>query len=100
MSGAGAWRFWTRVGIPTLAPFVLGNALQVFMWAMGAYSIPYVVTQSPNSVDLVSVQIGLGLEGGVFGLERPATLAVLLMLQAIALIWIYRTVQRHGERIL
>ena len=55
MSGAGAWRFWTRVGIPTLAPFVLGNALQVFMWAMGAYSIPYVVTQSPNSVDLVSV---------------------------------------------
>lgn len=100
MAGAGTWRYWTRVGIPVLAPFVAGNALQVFMWAMGAYGIPYVVTQSPSSVDLLSVQIGLGVQGGVFGLERPATLAVLLMVQAIALIWLYRTVQRRGEKIL
>lgn len=100
MSGAGPVRYWMKIGIPTLAPFVLGNGLQVFMWSMGAYGIPYVVTQSPSSVDLVSVQIGLGLQGGIFGMERPATLAVLLMVQAIALIWIYRTVQRRGERML
>ncbi len=100
MAGAGAWRYWTRVGIPVLTPFVLGNAMQVFMWAMGAYGIPYVVTQSPSSVDLLSVEIGRGIEGGIFGLERPATLAVLLIVQAIALIWLYRTVQRRGERIL
>lgn len=100
MTGAGAWRYWTRVGIPVLAPFVAGNALQVFMWAMGAYSVPYVVTQSPAAIDLLSVQIGLGVQGGIFGLERPATLAVMLMIQAIALIWLYRTVQRRGEKIL
>ncbi|MFC5337237.1 hypothetical protein [Leucobacter denitrificans] len=100
MAGAGTWRYWTRVGIPVLTPFVLGNALQVFMWAMGAYGVPYVVTQSPSSVDLLSVQIGLGVQGGIFGLEHPATLAVLLMVQAIALIWLYRTVQRRGEKIL
>lgn len=100
MSGASLFRYWTRIALPTLAPFVLGNALQVFMWAMGAYAIPYVVTQSPSSVKLISVQIGLGLEGGIFGMERPATLAVLLIVQAIALIWIYRTVQRRGEKML
>ena len=100
MSGASSFRYWTRIALPTLAPFVLGNALQVFMWAMGAYAIPYVVTQSPSSVQLISVQIGLGLEGGIFGMERPATLAVLLIVQAIALIWIYRTVQRRGEKML
>ncbi|MGO3147819.1 MAG: hypothetical protein ACTIJ6_09080 [Leucobacter sp.] len=100
MAGAGTWRYWSRVGIPVLTPFVAGNALQVFMWAMGAYGIPYVVTQSPSSVDLLSVQIGLGVQGGIFGLERPATLAVLLIIQAIALIWLYRTVQRRGEKIL
>lgn len=100
MSGASGFRYWTRIALPTLAPFILGNALQVFMWAMGSYAIPYVVTQSPSSVDLVSVQIGLGLQGGIFGMERPATLAVLLMVQAIALIWMYRTVQRRGEKML
>lgn len=100
MAGAGGLRYWAKVGIPVLTPFVLGNALQVFMWAMGAYGIPYVVTQSPSSIDLLSVEIGRGIEGGIFGLERPATLSVLLIIQAIALIWLYRTVQRRGERIL
>lgn len=100
MSGATAWRYWRSVGIPVLAPFLASNALQVFMWSMGAYSVPYVVTQSPSSVELLAVEIGRGIEGAVFGFERPATLAVLLMVQAIALILMYRSAQRRGERIL
>ena len=99
MSGAGKWRYWTRVVIPILAPFVLGHGFQVFMWSVGSYSVPYVVTQSPSAIDLISVEIGLGLQGGVFGLERPATLAVLLIIQAVGLVWIYRTLQRRGEKL-
>lgn len=100
MSGAGFWRFWRQVGIPTLAPFALGNGLQIFMWSMGAYAIPYVVTTSPASIDLISIEIGRDLESSVFGVERAATLAVILMLLAIAMMWIYRMLQRRGERIL
>lgn len=100
MAGSGAWRYWQKVGIPVLAPFVLGNSLQMFMWSMGAYGVPYVVTQSPSAIDLLSVEIGMGLQGGVSGLERPATLAVLLIVQAIALVWVYRVLQKRGEMIL
>ena len=77
-----------------------GNGLQIFMWSMGAYAIPYVVTTSPASIDLISIEIGRDLESSVFGVERAATLAVILMLLAIAMMWIYRTLQRRGERIL
>ena len=46
------------------------------------------------------IEIGRDLESSVFGVERAATLAVILMLLAIAMMWIYRTLQRRGERIL
>jgi putative spermidine/putrescine transport system permease protein len=100
MSGSGFWRFWRQVGIPTLAPFALGNGLQIFMWAMGAYAIPYVVTTSPASINLISIEIGRDLESSVFGIERAASLSVILMFLAIAMMWIYRTLQKRGEKIL
>lgn len=100
MAGASAVTYWRRVALPTLAPFVLGSGLQMFMWSMGAYSVPYVVTNSPGAIDLLSVEIGVGLQGGIFGLERPATLSALLVFQALVLIWIYRSAQKQGERIL
>ncbi|WP_146071765.1 ABC transporter permease subunit [Cryobacterium sp. Y50] len=100
VSRSSRFRYWRRVGFPVIAPFIAAHTLQIFTWSMGSYALPYVVTDSPQSVPLITVEIGRDLQSAVFGLERAATFAVLLMVLAIGTMWLYRTIQEQGAKIL
>jgi putative spermidine/putrescine transport system permease protein len=61
--GATPTQFWTRVGLPLLAPSLLGSFLLLFANAFGAYATAWTLT-GPD-VNLVTVQIAALVRGEV-----------------------------------
>lgn len=99
VSRATRAQYWRRVGVPVLLPFAVAGWLLIFTWTIGVYAVAYALASSnPNSVKLVTLQIGTTLDSSVFGLERAAVLSVLLMVLALATTVLYRLVLRRGTR--
>jgi putative spermidine/putrescine transport system permease protein len=61
--GATATQYWVRVGLPILAPSLLGSFLLLFANAFGAYATAWTLT-GPD-VNLVTVQIAALVRGEV-----------------------------------
>ena len=59
--GSTSFGYWRRVGIPVLAPSILGGMLLLFANAFSAYATAYVL--STGTSNLVSVQIRFFLQG-------------------------------------
>ncbi|WP_433327935.1 hypothetical protein [Spirillospora sp. CA-294931] len=91
-------QYWRRIGVPVLAPFVLAGWLLIFTWTIGIYAVTYALASGPQSVKLITLQIGATLESSVFGLERAAVLSVLLMILAAAATALYRLAIRRATR--
>jgi len=91
-------QFWRRIGLPILSPFVVAGWLLIFTWTIGIYAVTYALASGPNSVKLITLQIGATLESSVFGLERAAVLSVLLMLLAVLSTLLYRLSIRRATR--
>jgi putative spermidine/putrescine transport system permease protein len=95
--GATPTQFWLRVGLPMLAPSLLGSFLLLFANAFGAYATAWTLT-GPD-VNLVTVQIAALVRGEVQLDPALADALALLSLAVMALCvagqqWLSRRVQR------
>lgn len=100
VASATRWQFWRRVGIPVLAPFLLGGWLLIFTWSIGIYSIAFGLAGNVGAspISLITLQIGEILQSDVFGRGRAAVLAVVLMAFATIALLAYRAILRRALR--
>jgi putative spermidine/putrescine transport system permease protein len=95
--GATPRQYWLRVGLPILAPSLLGSFLLLFANAFGAYATAWTLT-GPD-VNLVTVQIAALVRGEVQLDPALADALALLSLGVMAVCvagyqWLSRRVQR------
>jgi putative spermidine/putrescine transport system permease protein len=101
VAAATRWQFWRRVGLPLLAPFILGGALLSFTWAIGIYGIAYALAGASPTVPtrLLTLQIGQTIaDDAVGGSARAGALSVLLIVLAVVALAGYRLLVRRGLR--
>ncbi|MEV7011362.1 ABC transporter permease [Streptosporangium sp. NPDC051022] len=97
-SGATAWQYWRLVGVPVLAPSLLGGVVLLFGGAFAAYATAAAMTGS--TVPLVTLQIADALTGDVLvGHENIALALSLDMIVVAGLVMaVYLPLQRRSTR--
>ena len=95
--GAGTFRFWFRIGLPVLAPFVLAGWILMFVWAIGQYGVPLALGGSEGAINLMTLRIGDLIQsvGSTNRFERAACLSLLLILLSVGALWLYRLLLRR-----
>lgn len=79
MVGASRLAFWWRIGLPILAPSLIGSFILLFANAMGTYATAYALVG--GNANLVTLRIGELAAGDVYSDPQLAdTLATLLVL--------------------
>ncbi len=96
--GAGSWTYWRLVGLPVLAPSVLGAVLLLFGSGFAAYATAQALTS--GSVALTPIQIGSFLSGNVIsGQENVGKALGLGMIVIVgAVMIVYVLLQRRASR--
>ena len=96
--GASAWGYWRHVGIPVLAPAVLGATLLLFGNAFAAYATALALVN--GTIPLVPSQIQAALGGNVLvGQENVGLALGLDMVVIIAVLMTgYALLQRRASR--
>ena len=96
--GAKGWQYWRYIGIPVLAPSVLGAILLLFGSAFSAYATAEALTS--GTIPLTSIQIGSFLNGNVLaGQENVGYALGLGMVVIIAIVMlVYVYLQRRAAR--
>jgi putative spermidine/putrescine transport system permease protein len=82
LMGTSRWRFWWRIGLPILAPSLIGSFLLLFANAMGTYATAWALVG--GSANLVTIRIGELTAGDVF--SDPNLADALAMLLVISLL--------------
>jgi putative spermidine/putrescine transport system permease protein len=97
-SGASTWQFWRYVGIPVLAPSLLGGVVLLFGGSFAAYATAAAMVGA--TVPLVTLQIGDALSGNVLiGHENVALALSLDMILVAGLVMaVYLPMQRRSAR--
>ncbi len=96
--GSTSWGYWRRVGIPVLAPSILGGLLLLFANAFSAYATAYAL--STGSSKLVPIQIRFFLQGntitgkGQLGYALAAWMIVIMTVSMVG----YLLLRRRAER--
>lgn len=95
--GARLWQYWRYVGLPVLAPAILGTFILLFANAIGAYASAYALTQ--GNFNLITVRIASLVSGDIF-LEpnMAAALSVLLMLMLLLVTTVNQWLLKKGAR--
>ncbi|MDN0083247.1 ABC transporter permease subunit [Crenobacter sp. SG2305] len=95
--GARLWQYWRYVGLPVLAPAILGTFILLFANAIGAYASAYALTQ--GNFNLITVRIASLVSGDIF-LEpnMAAALSVLLMLLLLLVTAVNQWLLKKGAR--
>jgi putative spermidine/putrescine transport system permease protein len=95
--GASAMQYWLRVGLPILAPSILGTMLLLFGNSFGAYATAYALTG--GQLNLITIQIGAQMRGDVL---RNPNLGYAMALGMVAIMAVciigYSWLQRVSER--
>ena len=97
-SARTSWGYWRRVGIPVLAPSILGGLLLLFANAFSAYATAYALTG--GSSNLVTVQIRFFLQGNTItgkGQLGYALAAWMIIIMAVSMTG-YLLLRRRAER--
>jgi putative spermidine/putrescine transport system permease protein len=96
--GANRWRYWRHIGLPVLAPSILGAVLLLFGSAFSAYATAEALTS--GTIPLTSIQIGSFLNGNVLaGQENVGYALGLGMVVIIAIVMlVYVYLQRRAAR--
>ena len=96
--GAGTVRFWRRIGLPVLAPFVLAAWILMFVWAIGQYGVPLALGGSEGAINLMTLRIGDLIQSvsSTNRLERAACLSLLLIVLSVGALWLYRSLLRRA----
>ncbi len=96
--GASNWQYWRRVGLPVLAPSILGAFILLFCNAFSAYATAAALTS--GQVNLVPVKIGGFLRGNVTAsnAQLGQALATGMLGVVIAAMVPYFVLQRRAAR--
>ena len=96
--GANGLQYWRYVGVPVLAPSVLGAILLLFGSAFSAYATAEALTS--GTIPLTSIQIGSFLNGNVLAGQTNVGKALALTMVAIIAIAmsLYALAQRRAAR--
>ena len=95
--GASAWSFWRKVGLPLLAPALVGTFVLLFANAMGTYATAYALVG--GNANLVTIRIGELIAGDVFTDPHQAdALATLLVGSLLALVGVEQLFMRRFRR--
>ncbi|KIF74344.1 ABC transporter permease [Streptomyces sp. 150FB] len=97
-AGATPWQFWRHVGLPVLAPTLLGGFVLLFGSAFAAYATAAAV--SGGSLPLVTLKIADALSGNVQVGQENVALALSLDMIVIAgvVMAVYLPLQRRSTR--
>ncbi|MCL7377267.1 ABC transporter permease subunit [Streptomyces sp. 35G-GA-8] len=97
-TGATTWQFWRHVGLPVLAPSLLGGFVLLFGSAFAAHATAAALVG--GSVPLVTLKIADALSGNVLvGQENVALALSLDMIVIAALVMaVYLPLQRRSTR--
>ncbi|MCE9621521.1 MAG: ABC transporter permease subunit [Actinomycetia bacterium] len=94
--GGTSFTYWRRVGVPVLAPSMLGGFLLLFANAYSAYATAYALNTQSN---LVPVKISFFLRGDVTGRSpMPFALATWMILFMAVSMGGYLVLRKRAER--
>jgi putative spermidine/putrescine transport system permease protein len=99
-ASATRWQFWSRIGLPVLAPFLGAGWLLIFTWSVGLYGLPFALGAGVAGAGtrLITTAIGDALLGSLFGQQRVAVLGAILLLIATVTLTSYRLLLRRAMR--
>ncbi|KKO84321.1 ABC transporter permease [Corynebacterium otitidis] len=83
--GGSAWTFWRRVGMPILAPTVLGAAIMLFGAAFATHASAAVL-MGTGSFPLVTLQIANELSGSAASGGRTVAMAMGMVTAVVAVV--------------
>jgi len=96
LMGASRLVFWWRIGLPVLAPSLIGSFILLFANAMGTYATAYALIG--GGANLVTIRIGELVAGDVFTDPNLANaLAVLLVLVLLVPILVDQLLLRRNR---
>ena len=94
--GGTPWTYWRRVGLPVLAPSMLGGFLLLFANSFSAYATVYALN---NQANVVSVKISFGLSGDVgVRSSQPYALATWMIVVIAFTMGGYLLLRKRAER--
>jgi putative spermidine/putrescine transport system permease protein len=94
--GGTTWTYWRRVGLPVLAPSMLGGFLLLFANAFSAYATVYALNTQSN---VMPVKISFGLRNDVGGrVTTPYALATWMIVVIAVAMGGYLLLRRRAER--
>ncbi len=94
--GGTTWTYWRRVGLPVLAPSMLGGFLLLFANAFSAYATVYALNTQSN---VVPVKISFGLRNDVGGrVTTPYALATCMIVVLAVAMGGYLLLRKRAER--
>jgi putative spermidine/putrescine transport system permease protein len=98
--GAGTVRFWWRIGLPVLAPFVLAGWILMFVWVIGQYGVPLALGGTEATLNLMTLRIGDLIQsvGSNNRFGRAACLSLLLIILSVGALWLYRSLLHRALR--
>ncbi len=96
--GASSWRYWRHVGLPVLAPAVLGGMFLLFGSGFSAYATAEALTT--GTIAITPIQIGAILNGNVLSGEANLAYALGFAMVVILLISVvgYALLRRRTSR--
>ena len=83
LMGASAISFWLRIGLPILAPALIGTFVFLFANAMGTYATAYALVG--GNANLVTIRIGELIAGDVFSDPHQADALATLLVVSLAI---------------
>lgn len=95
--GASSWQYWRMIGLPILAPAILGGFVLLFANAFGAFATGYTLVGS--DLNLVTLQIAFLMTGEVR--RDPAlasAMAVVMLVIMTACVALFRFSQHRFAR--
>ncbi|MEO8265018.1 MAG: ABC transporter permease subunit [Ilumatobacteraceae bacterium] len=94
--GGTTWTYWRRVGLPILAPSMLGGFLLLFANAFSAFATAYALNTGSN---LVPVKISFFLQGDISGRSpMPFALATWMIIIMAVSMGGYLFLRKRAER--
>ncbi|MNY33899.1 spermidine/putrescine ABC transporter membrane protein [compost metagenome] len=82
--GAGPWAYWRHIGLPVLAPALLGTFILLLANAMGAYATAFALTS--GNFNLVTVRIASLVSGNIYLEPNLAAALSVLLVGMLALV--------------
>ncbi|RDW17558.1 ABC transporter permease [Oceanobacillus arenosus] len=95
MLGASNWRYWRKVGLPSIMPSIAGTFVIMFANGMGTYETAYALTGS--NINLVTIRIAALVSGDIYA--RPIIGSTLAVIFAIIMILILIVSQMLLKRV-